>query len=127
MSDGTGGIFRPIEPPATISANAQAEERALESAEREFPPNSVVMNFGRLGKIRWHAESGVPLFCFMSIVAFLIFGVVIGIISACNAAMSWPGDVFKFIGQAVLTLVGAVVGSAASSGAASRARRIPRG
>jgi len=123
MPESTPSIeFEPIEPPEKPSLIAEAEESQL-SRPAETPPNSVVLNLGSFCQVRWHAESGAPVFCFISIAALLLFGILVAVISAFNAQMTWPTEVFKFLGQALLTLVGAVVGSAATSTSVVRSRR----
>lgn len=116
--------FEPIETPTPVQSKAREESEQLESKPYDPPPNSVSLNFGKYCHIRWHAESGAPLFCFISILVLLMFGLVVAIIGACNSAATWPTEVFKFLGQAILTLVGAVVGASTAS-SSTRARRPP--
>lgn len=116
--------FEPVEPPPNVESTARQESDQLENRQPEPHPNSVFINLGRLGHVRWHAESGAPLFCFMSILVLLLFGVIVAVVAAWNSDVTWPDEVFKFLGQAVLTLVGAVVGASASSSTA-RPRRNP--
>lgn len=115
--------FKEIEIPSVPSLRAKEESDQLENRYYETPPNSVSLNLGKYCQVRWHADSSAPLFCFVSIAALLLFGVLIGVVSACNSAMTWPGEVFKFLGQAVLTLVGAVVGASARSTSSTRPRK----
>ena len=119
--------LKEIETPKTISSKAKDEAEQLESPPYEQPPNSVTLCFGRFCNVRWHAESGAPIFCFMTILALLLFGIFIALTttvgSVWNFDTSWAGDVFKFVGQALLTLVGAVVGASATAITASRSRK----
>lgn len=115
--------FTEIPPSEPESARAKQEADQLERPPAELPPNSVTLNFGKVCQIRWNAESSAPLFCFLSIVVLLVFGLLLAIISATNSAMNWPGEVFKFLGQAILTLVGAVVGASAVGGSSVRSRK----
>lgn len=116
-------VFTEIETTDSPSNRAKQEADQLERPPAELPPNSVTLNFGKVCQIRWHAESSAPLFCFLSIVILLIFGLVLAAISATNSGMHWPGEVFKFLGQAILTLVGAVVGASAVGGSSVRSRK----
>jgi len=116
-------VFEPIEPPNAAGSKAKEESDQIESKPYEAPPNSVSLNLGKFCHIRWHAESGAPLFCFMSILVLLIFGLLIALLGACNSAVTWPNEVFKFLGQAVLTLVGAVVGASATGTSTTRSRK----
>lgn len=115
--------FKPIEDSTSVTPNAKREGEQLENRPTEYPPNSVSLNIGSFCQIRWSADSSAPLFCFVSIAVLLLFGLLIGIISATNSTMTWPGEVFKFIGQAVLILVGAVVGASSKSTSSTRTRK----
>ena len=115
--------LEPIEPPTAVGSRAKEESDQLENRAYEAPPNSVSLNLGKWCHIRWHAESSAPLFCFMSILLLLVFGLLVAVLGVFNSAVTWPNEVFKFLGQAILTLVGAVVGASATS--ATRSRRSP--
>lgn len=123
MPTESGDEFKVIAASTTITAAAQSEQEQLTRGASEPPPNSVTLSFGKFCHIKWHAESGAPLFCFISIVVLLIFSLLIGGLSVLNSSMQWPGEVFKFIGQAILTLVGAVVGASVTGGSGIRVRR----
>ena len=113
--------FMPIAPPPSKGGGtAQAEAEQLESFPGA-PPNSVTIQFGKAICIRWHAETSIPVFCFVTIIMLIVFGVVLALIGWAAPTASWIPDVFKIIGQAMLTLVGAVVGASATS--AIRRRR----
>ena len=113
--------FERIQTPESVGPSAKGEEAQLTLPEG--PPNSITVNLGKVLQVRWHAESGVPLFCFLSVVLLLIFGCIVAICAAFAKNPTWADDVFKFLGQAILTLVGAVVGSAASGAGSSRSRK----
>ena len=118
-------VLEPIELPSSEGSKAKEESDQIENRPYEPPPNSVSLNLGKWCNIRWHAESGAPLFCFMSILVLLAFGLLIGILSVFNSSLTWPSEVFKFLGQAVFTLVGAVVGASATSASVARSRKSP--
>jgi hypothetical protein len=112
-----------------ISVQTEPSERAKQEAAEfakppnDFPANSVNLNFGQWCNISWHAESSAPLFCFFSIIVLLFFGIVLALIAVVNSSMTWPAEAFKFLGQAILTLVGAVVGASAVGGSSARSRK----
>ncbi len=114
--------FEAIAVPTSASSRAKEESEQLESGLVAPPPNSVTLNFGKYCQVRWHADSSAPLFCFVSIVVLLVFGLLIAVIAITNSQAGWPDEVFKFVGQAILTLVGAVVGASATT-SSSRTRR----
>jgi hypothetical protein len=120
--EGRASELQPIALPDNPSPAAEAERDALERLPIDPAPNSVKINLGRFCQVSWQAESSAPLFAFLSIVVLLIFGLLLAVCSIINSNISWIGDVFKFLGQAILTLVGAVVG-AASASISSRRRR----
>lgn len=118
-----GSEFTEIDTPNNASRIAEKEIEQLTNRDYEPPPNSVALNLGRFCTIRWHADSSAPLFCFVSIAILLLFGLLIGLLSVFNSGLTWPGEVFKFLGQAILTLIGAVVGASASSSSSARPRK----
>lgn len=121
--EGDGFEFEAIPTPAIITSKAKAESDQLESRPIDLPPNSVSIKIGSFCQIHWRADSSVPVFCFVAIVILLVFGLLFALISTINPNVTWAGDVFKLLGQAVLTLIGAVVGSAATGASPSRSRK----
>ena len=117
--------FETIEAPPITGSRAKEESDQIENRPNEIIPNSVSLNLGKFGHVRWHAESGAPIFCFISILTLLFFGLLVAIPAAFSSGASWPSEIFKFLGQAVLTLVGAVVGASATASSGSRPRKPP--
>jgi hypothetical protein len=115
--------FEPIDIPKGNGSKAKEEIEQLENRAFDAPPNSVHLYLGKFGHVKWHADSSAPLFCFVSICALLVFGLLIALVSTLRGGATWPDEVFKFLGQAILTLIGAVVGASATSVSAARQRR----
>ncbi len=109
-------IYEAIDLPPITSSEAKQEISQLEDERAESPPNSVEINLGRFLRIKWHADSSVPVFCFVTIIILLVFGLLAALISEIRPSQptAWVDEVFKFLGQVILTLTGAVVGAAAT-------------
>lgn len=111
----------PIKSNYVVSAESKAEDEQL-SRFNDSPPNSVSIRLGAWFQVKWHADTSAPIFCFIAIVILVLFGVVVSVTSAFSPSMPWTTDFFKILGQALLTLVGAVVGASAAAGSGSRRR-----
>ena len=111
----------PIKNNYVVSAESKAEDEQL-SKFNDSPPNLVSIRLGAWFHVKWHADTSAPIFCFIAIVILVLFGVVVSLASTISPNMPWTTDFFKILGQALLTLVGAVVGASAAAGSGTRRR-----
>lgn len=102
---------------AAPSEAAKAEQGKIEP---EIKPNSFSLRFG-IGHISFEADNAVQIFAILSLVILTTLGVSVSFfaIFSANGAV-WPEKAFTVIGAAISTVVGAIVGSAAT---VSKARR----
>jgi VIT1/CCC1 family predicted Fe2+/Mn2+ transporter len=100
------------EPPsiARVSDVTEQQERSMYGGAQPQKPNSLFLPFGKLGHISWQSESGTPVLALLMLLVILISMIVAIVISAFSSS-SAGATAISALGQALLAIVGAVIGS----------------
>jgi hypothetical protein len=70
----------------------------------------------RVAFLSWQSDNPIAVLALVVIVFILLAMIIFGLIDKIGTkSLSWISDVQKTLGQALLTVVGAIVGAAASS------------
>lgn len=80
-------------------------------------PNSLFWPLGRIGYISWQADNSAAVLALVMFFLLLLVMIFVAIISACAGSPPWGIKAMEIIGQALLAIVGAVLGAGARSSA----------
>ena len=111
--------FSDLEEPAnveTVSDVNESQERSMYGGAHPAQPNSLFIPLGKLGHLSWQSESGTPVLALIMLVAILVCLAITAIASAFTSSAAVT-SIASALGQALLAIVGAVLGSS------SRTRR----
>jgi hypothetical protein len=76
-------------------------------------PNCVFIPLGKLGYISWQSESSISVLAFMMFCLAVLAMILIGIAGLFNSAATWPLKAMELLGQALLAIIGAILGASA--------------
>ena len=101
--------------PTVDDVNA-ADESRMYYAAAPRRPNSLFFPIGSKGHISWQSTSETPVLALLMLTATLLTMIVLSIIAALSGGGAWLQTALSALAQAVLAVIGAVIGSAARSG-----------
>ena len=108
--------FRPL-PDGPVAATPESDkpERYGDPAAPNAP-NSVMLNFGKRNFISWQSDNPIAVLALIMLLILMISGIFLSIVLVCVQNPPPPvGKMLEIIGQAILTIVGAIIGSSASA------------
>lgn len=110
MTDDTEFVAEQPEPSASEDPSAAKE---LSFFSRDVPPNTVLVKLWSGGHLSWKSESSAPVLALIMLMVLCLLLLILAFLS------HWIGDklegIFQILGNAISAVVGAVVGSSASS------------
>lgn len=104
-----------IEPPEIerVPEVSEDKERSMYGDAQPKKPNSLFIRLGSLGHLSWQSEGGIPVLGLL-ILLLLAITAIVTLIFALLSATNEAAKVFiGAIGQAMLTVIGAVLGASA--------------
>jgi hypothetical protein len=104
------------EPPSVtrVSDVSENQERSMYGGAHPEQPNSLFIPLGKLGHLSWQSESGTPVLALIMLVVILICLVMVSLISIFTMSGA-ASNAASALGQALLALVGAVLGASGLS------------
>jgi hypothetical protein len=121
--DEGGPVAKPEQPDTPENYGAAAEDPHKGDPAAPKAPNSFYWPFWRpktkgerVAYISWQSDSPIAVLAFVILVALLAAMLAFGIIDACTPGpLPWVADVMKGLGQAILTVVGTIVGASVTT------------
>ena len=99
----------------TVDDVDSADESRMYNAAAPRRPNSLFFPLGRKGHISWQSTSETPVLALLMLMATLSTMIVLSIIAAISEGGAWLQAALSALAQAVLAVIGAVIGSAGRS------------
>jgi hypothetical protein len=119
MSDdhnSTDPEFVPIESTNPAQNSSPDAEIGMYAAVHERFPNSFYLSFGKVGHISWHSESSAAVLSLIMLIIVCVLIFLVILISAFTGERTWFASILQLLGNGMAAIIGAVVGSSASSG-----------
>ena len=70
---------------------------------------------GKNGFLSWESDNGIAVLALIMLALILFALILLALISRIPVGEPWAGKVAEILGQAVLTIVGAIIGSTATA------------
>lgn len=111
------------QPPAKIEIEEIPPGQAVEPPVADEPgkygaapraPNSVWIPLFGKGFVSWQSDNPIAVLALIMLVVVLMALFLLALVSLVPGAPAWIGNVSNLLGQAALTIVGAIIGSAAT-------------
>jgi len=107
--------FAPI-PKGPVAATPVADEpQRYGDPAAPKAPNSVMLKFGKESFISWQSDNPIAVLALMMMVILIFAAIIIAGIACIPGSSPSVGKIAEIIGQAILTIVGAIIGSSASA------------
>ena len=91
--------------------SAADEETMYETpGESSRPANSLFLRIGKRGHLNWQNDSGTPVLALLMLVLILALILLVALIDGIFG-LSSSTSIFTALGQSILAIVGAVIGS----------------
>ena len=92
-----------------------ADESRMYYAAAPRRPNSLFFPLGRKGHISWQSTSETPVLALLMLMATLFTMIILSLVAAFSGGGAWLQAALSALAQAVLAVIGAVIGSAGRS------------
>lgn len=101
---------------SSLSEPSELAKKEQEKIEMALKPNSIVLKLWNGGHVSFEPESPVQIFAMLALITLSGTCMVVAIVGIFTPQEAmWPEKAFTVLGGAISAIVGAMVGSAATS------------